>query len=51
MFYHIALLNTVVAFCRQISSYLVLVAMETKETIPTLLHFWTFVQTFLSKFG
>ena len=51
MFYHITLLNTEVAFFRQVSSSLVSVAMETKETIPTLLHFWTFVQTVLPKFG
>ena len=37
-----------VPFSRQISSSLVSVAMEIRGTIPTLLHFWTFVQTFFS---
>ena len=46
MFYHITLFNTGVAFSTQFSSFLISVAMETKGTIPTLLHFWTFVQTF-----
>ena len=51
MFYHITLFNTEVALSRKFSSFLISVVMETKGTIPTLLHFWTFVQTFLPKFG
>ena len=46
MFYHTTPLNTGVAFSRQASSSLILVAMETKGIIPTLLHVLTFVQTF-----
>ena len=51
MFYHIALLNTGVGFARHVSSSLRLVAMGTKGTTATLLHFWTFVQTFLPNPG
>ena len=36
---------------RQVSSFLMLVAMETKGTIPTLLHFLAFVQILLPDFG
>ena len=56
---------TCVGQCRHVSSYvihgllsldrfywsLVSVAMETKGTIPTLLHFWTFVLIFLPNSG
>ena len=38
-FYHITLLNTEVVFSRQASSSMILVVMETKVVIPTLLHF------------
>ena len=52
MVYHnIILFNTGIAFSKQFSSFLISVAMETKGTIPALLHFWTFVQTFLPRFG
>ena len=46
MFYHINHCYTGIAFSRQVSRSLVSVAMETKGTIPALLHFWTFVLTF-----
>ena len=39
MFYHINLCYTGIAFSRQVSRSLVSVAMETKGTIPALLHF------------
>ena len=50
MFYHITLCSTGFAFSTQVSRSLVSIAMETKETIPALLHFWTFVLTFFSQF-
>ena len=50
MFYPITLLNTGVASSRQVSNSLILVAIETKGTIPKLLHFWTFIQSFLPSF-
>ena len=51
MFYQNTLCNTGVAFSRQVSRSLVSVAMETKGTIPTLLHFRTFVLTFVPNNG
>ena len=49
--YHITLCYTGVAFSRQVSMSLVSVAMETKGKITTLLHFLTFVLTFLPNSG
>ena len=51
MFYQVTVLNTGVLFCRQVSSFLISFAMETKGIIPTLLHFFIFVQILLPNFG
>ena len=51
MFDQITLLNIGVPFCRKVSSFLISVAMETKGTIPTFLHFLVFVQILLPDFG
>ena len=51
MFYHISLWNIGVAFSRQVSCSMVSVAMETKGTISTLLHFLNICSNILPNFG
>ena len=50
MFYQITLLNTGVPFCRKVSSFLISVAMETKGTIPTFLHFSGICSNLVTRF-